>query len=1001
MVFDEKTKSFVNKNNDIKVYFPEYLGNNNSITLTKDKYQVRWNILDIENSKIFYENNTKSDNIKKLPFINQALLYKNVQKNVDLEYVLSGDDVKENIIISEYIPNYNISFIYELNDLKLSNIDGNYLFINENNETIFAFDDLFMIDAENNISNNVKLQVDEVSPNTYIVTLLPDDDWLKSANYPIQIDPTITSGSNNITIEDTYISQQYPAVNYSSAPTMPLASPGAPEVRGLLRFNLPSVLMNNTITYSYLTLTRSSGTQNKQINLYKNNEFYNNSTVIWNNRPVYEAQIIDYHIIRENSQYRFDITSVVKNWHEAGISNPPGFTIRDTNYSFGTNVIYKSSTDGSPVLEIGYLEPGGVKDYWTYNSQSAGVAGTGYVCDFTGKLYFARSDFNFSTSIQSLGLTFIYSNENRYINLGYGNGWQTNYHIRVHQDTSINESSFYTIDGSGLKTHFRQIDSSNQFIAEDGSGNILTQETLGYTVKTRDNIQYYFDINGYLYEIADLSKNREGVSENLSSIKIVRLTEKNKIDYIYDNSGNKIIFTYNSNMLDYTTLLIKQDDASFYTLERVNYAYTAYMADAVRHELNTVTYYKHYDELTSLQLLDTINYAYDEFVRMVEASEANGTKLIYSYSGFTVAKIENFCKIYKFSELIYDYDYYKTTITNQFDEYIIYSFDDYGHTVNILDSDGTAQFFRYLNLYKTREVYNAIYTNYDGTPNYNNNHKLIEQSTPQNTIINPIVNHGFEYELNDVISWLVDINSGNYFDCIFESSEVTSLYGDTSGRINVTNGATASLYQVIELDQGVHTISGYVRNNTTSDNVYIGIVGVGISNIDPITHVDNDNNWHYVEIGFRVTSDNTNVKIHLANYSGAGSAYFDNIQLVTGYQETRKNMVENASLEKNGTNPGTLMSWYLSPNTSIYDMSNENAGVYNSILGEQCIKVLGSAGTREWALASLTQNLDTTTNKTLVVGQNPKEQRPQPRRKSIGIFESMYHCWIYQIQHRY
>lgn len=599
LIFDEETKSLVNKNNDIKVYFPQYLENSQHIMLLKDKYQVNWTILNVENSEVSYVNSSiKSDNIKELPYINQALLYKSIQKNVDIEYVLSGDDVKENIIINEYIPNYSISFIYELNGLQLTNIDGNYVFINENDDTIFEFDDLFMIDAENNISDNVKLQVGEVSPNTYKVTLLPEDDWLKSANYPIQIDPTITSGNNNITIEDTYISQQYPTLNYSGALTMPLAAPGALELRGLLRFNLPSILVNNIVTYSYLTLTKCIGTTDKQINLYKNDENYNNNTVIWNNRPDFDPQIIDYHIIREDSQYRFDITSVVKNWNETGTSNTPGFTIRDTDYSFGSNVVYISSTehDSNPTLEIGYLEPGGVRDYWTYNSQSAGAAGTGYVCDFTGKLYFTRSDFNFSTSIQSLGLTFIYSNENRYVNLGYGNGWQTNYHIRVYPDISINESTFYTIDGSGQKTHFIHTDTPNQFIAEDGSGNVLTEETLGYIIKTRDNIEYYFDVNGYLYEIADLSKNREGVSENLSSIKIVRLSDKNKIDYIYDNSDNKIVFTYNSNMLDYTTLMIKQDDDSFYTLERVNYSYTTYVADAIRYELNTVTNYKHYDD---------------------------------------------------------------------------------------------------------------------------------------------------------------------------------------------------------------------------------------------------------------------------------------------------------------------------------------------------------------------------------------------------------------------
>ncbi len=79
LVYDEEIKSFVNKNNDIQVHFPKYLGKEKSIALSKDKYKISWSILDIENSEISYENATnKSANIKELSFVNQALLYKDI-----------------------------------------------------------------------------------------------------------------------------------------------------------------------------------------------------------------------------------------------------------------------------------------------------------------------------------------------------------------------------------------------------------------------------------------------------------------------------------------------------------------------------------------------------------------------------------------------------------------------------------------------------------------------------------------------------------------------------------------------------------------------------------------------------------------------------------------------------------------------------------------------------------------------------------------------------------
>lgn len=96
------------------------------------------------------------------------------------------------------------------------------------------------------------------------------------------------------------------------------------------------------------------------------------------------------------------------------------------------------------------------------------------------------------------------------------------------------------------------------------------------------------------------------------------------------------------------------------------------------------------------------------------------------------------------------------------------------------------------------------------------------------------------------------------------------------------------------LEKGVYTVSGYVKNDSNSNKVYLNIEGLNVSKIDSRAEVNNDDYWHDVEMGFRVDADNSQVQIHLVNHS-SGIAYFDNIQIVNGYKDIRKNIVNDAS----------------------------------------------------------------------------------------------------------
>ncbi|MCF7924241.1 MAG: hypothetical protein K9L64_03935 [Candidatus Izimaplasma sp.] len=143
-----------NKANKFKVKLPKYLDDNKQIKLTMGDYSIDWNVLNITSSPIEYEKTTITpNNIRKLSNINQSLMYSNVQPGVDIEYVLTGSQTKENIILNQYESDFSMTFEYKLKGLTLIQDEkGEILFVNDNNQIVFLFSDLIMYDNEFNES---------------------------------------------------------------------------------------------------------------------------------------------------------------------------------------------------------------------------------------------------------------------------------------------------------------------------------------------------------------------------------------------------------------------------------------------------------------------------------------------------------------------------------------------------------------------------------------------------------------------------------------------------------------------------------------------------------------------------------------------------------------------------------------------------------------------------------------------------------------------------------
>ena len=973
--YDAKTAEYANKNNAFSFKLPKQLDGSKKIKLEMDEYAIDWKVINTSRSTVeTAQNVSKSQNMKQLTNRSQQVMYSNIMKHVNLEYIINGNNIKENIILKQYIENFEINFEYTLSNLILIEEEGQVSFINDDGLEIFNFTDLFAFDNKGDITKNVYTSITQTKKDVYQIKLSVDENWLKTASYPVVIDPTIISSTQSILIYDTDVAKDYPTTNYSSLPYMRVSSVmSTSEYQGLLYFYLPSQVMDKQITYSTLKLTKSVGTTGRTIGLYKNNTNFTASSVTWNTKPSTSTEMTDYHIVDNNSLYVFNITKAVREWQATGNTRTSGFTIRDKSYYGAYNSVHSMEATGTtndPVIEIGYIDPAGIKDYWTYNSQQVGKNSTGYVSDFTGLLNIVRNDLEYSTEKQSLGSSFGYNINDKSSNIGYYKGWNTIYNTRVMFDSYIGR--YYSKDYTGNIIYYHPTTCDSRFlpvptsytytcyIAEDGSGNILvrsskTGQSDTFFILSSNNVQYIYDSNGYLTFIENKVTNQ--------TLTITRnVTNKNLVTKVTDSSGNSIENTFTNGVITKSELYVYQSGSvSPHLLEEVLYSYELKTDGSGDYQL-TLSYRKNYDATQNMELDFVLKYDYDASGRIKSKYIENRERIEYSYIGSTnkVSSIKSMFNTFDYAEISYQYQLRETTISDHTGNFVSYKFDDFGHTVNILDSVGNAQSFKYLNLFSSEGITNNEYLFINGAPNYHHNHKLIKQSSPQANLFNPVSNSGFEYNgINMDVNWRYYDDSGEIRELDRQvQSDREALFGNFSAMINANNIDTGRFKQTIILNEGAYTLTGYVKNESNSNNVWIAVDGHDYGGA--VTYVTPNGEWTKVTMTFGINDDNTPLSISLINHS-YGTAFFDNIEIYNGFIDNRTNMIDNPSFERADIY-GNVQGWLFSNSTYVNrtNISGTLNDLYSSVLGDHAIAIDGSGLTTRSATTSISKFLDTT-----------------------------------------
>ena len=320
-------------------------------------------------------------NAEKMTVENQtsAVVYKNFLNRSDLEYVITSNSLKENIVV--YAPQSEYIYRFDLNSdglVPAEQADGSIKWTDPKNpdETVFFLDAPYMYDANDNESFDVSMSV-EADGDGYVLTVRADSDWIGESGraFPVVIDPSWSIPKSNF--KDVYVINGICANEPRAIKEIRAGRNLTNTVRSYVKIEMPenlpagSVITGGELTFQKQNYFKALGHNDIDILVYdcKDVADWSETTVCWNAQPFdnsrngylnNNAELIDsIPATSDLDSYSFDLTEAVKRWVYTGINK--GIMIASSDEVTTTLVFFYSSSDSKsekrPVMSISFDAP--------------------------------------------------------------------------------------------------------------------------------------------------------------------------------------------------------------------------------------------------------------------------------------------------------------------------------------------------------------------------------------------------------------------------------------------------------------------------------------------------------------------------------------------------------------------------------------------------------------------------------------------------------------------
>ncbi len=179
-----KWEDLYNKERKNTISFSDSSESDKLVQIEREKYSLAWKFENTSDSRI-----SEIDENHKL--------YKNVYQDVDLDYFVSGNKLKENIVLNSKSSQKEFTVKYHLQDLTAYQSGSKTIdLLNKNEKCVYTISAPKMFDSAGKSCENLNLEIVNCENNELKVKIICDKSWLEEERaYPVFVDPDYTDES--------------------------------------------------------------------------------------------------------------------------------------------------------------------------------------------------------------------------------------------------------------------------------------------------------------------------------------------------------------------------------------------------------------------------------------------------------------------------------------------------------------------------------------------------------------------------------------------------------------------------------------------------------------------------------------------------------------------------------------------------------------------------------------------------------------------------------------
>lgn len=306
-----------------------------------------------------------------------ALVYDKLFPNADLEYIVTGNSIKENVVVYQPQTEYVYTFDMDFGGLTpVAQEDGSYKLVDsaKPEETVFVFAAPYMYDANGEESYEVEMSLTQNGGN-YLLTLTADEEWINSSEraFPVVIDPTVYYDFDDVFVMDGLLNQNTTKINKELRVGRNLTNLTRTYIKTSddLNIELGSHIIDASLILHLDYYYEALNEKDISIQIYdcKDVSNWTATSVTWNNQPfgntenshknsIYNKYRLDSISVKHKGEaietYRFNITEAVRNWIMTGVNK--GFMLASSNESSKIQIDFHSSRSSvnKPLIQVNY-----------------------------------------------------------------------------------------------------------------------------------------------------------------------------------------------------------------------------------------------------------------------------------------------------------------------------------------------------------------------------------------------------------------------------------------------------------------------------------------------------------------------------------------------------------------------------------------------------------------------------------------------------------------------